>query len=170
MSEYRLRQEMAAAALLKSEIQSTVDLRMDDDNLLRDVIEGETSLHEMIAQVTEELVATEGMARGLGQTVSTLTDRRKRLDYKAEKLREALKAAMIMGEIAKLQTPAATLSVSKGRDGYFITDVSAIPDEFLTRPEPVPNRRAIGDAVKDGKEIPGVAKSNPEPILTIRTA
>ena len=49
MSDRRLELEMRAAARLKEQLVTTYG---DDADLIRDCIEGETSLHEAIARAT----------------------------------------------------------------------------------------------------------------------
>ena len=168
MRDRRLHLETQAAARLKELLTKAYG---DDEDLIRDSIEGETNLHEAIGHAALELAATEGEKAGIEIAIAKLKERLTRYCDKAIGIREAIQAAMETAELTSLKTPAATLSVRASPPGVEITDEAEIPPIFMVQPPPPPARpdkKAIAAALKDGQPIPGATLSNQAPTLSVR--
>lgn len=165
MADRRLHLEIEAAQRLKEKLTAAYG---DDADLIRDSIEGETSLHEAIARATLELAATEGEKDGIEIAIAKLKERLSRYCRKADGIREAIQAAMETAELTSLKTPCATLSMRASPPRVEITDAAAIPAVFMVQPPPAPDKNAIKAALKGGDAIPGCALSNQPPALSIR--
>lgn len=161
----RLELEIRAAKRLRETLVATYG---DDVDLIRDCIEGETSLHEAISRTTLELAAVEGEKEGISIAVAKLKERLKRYANRVEGIREAIFVAMEIAELSSLKTPAATLSVRPAPPSVEITDQAAIPAIFMRVLDPVPDKNAIKDALKSGEAIPGAMLSNSAPALQVR--
>lgn len=168
MADRRLHLEIEAAQRLKEKLTAAYG---DDADLIRDSIEGETSLHEAIARATLELAATEGEKDGIEIAIAKLKERLSRHCRKAEGIREAIQAAMETAELTSLKTPCATLSMRASPPRVEIIDPALIPAVFMVQPPPppaAPDKRAIAAALKAKEEVPGCALSNQPPALSVR--
>lgn len=153
----RIDLELAAAKKLKAKLLS---LGEDDDDLVRDMIEGETKLHEAIARVALELAAVEGEAAGIRGAISTLNARLDRHEKRAEGLREAIFEAMQVAEQTTMKTPAASLSIRPTPPKVEIIDPASIPKSFMRQADPVPDKQLIKSMLQSGKAVDGCTLSN----------
>ena len=89
-----------------------------------------------------------------------MADRQKRLEKKAESLKNYL-TYILDGQ--KFSTPRVAMSFRRS-ESVNITDEYSVPDEYLTVTTMTkPDKKAIKDAIKGGKEVAGaelVTKSN----------
>lgn len=161
----RLDVEVKAAQQLKARL---LQLPNADDDLVRDMIEGETKLHEAIAAVVKELACVEAEAEGMATAQKALLMRRQRHEARAEALRLALTEAMEMAELTSMKTPIASLSLRPAPPRVEIIDPAAIPAEYMVQPAPVPDKSAIRSDLKDGKAVPGCTLSNQPVTLSVR--
>jgi hypothetical protein len=161
----RLDLEIRAAARLKEQLVATYG---DDAELVRDSIEGETSLHEAIGAAVLELAAVESEKEGIEIAIAKLKERLDRHCRKAQGIRGAIFTAMEVAELPSIKTPAATLTVRASAPKVEIVEQSLIPPIYWTRPDPVLDKRAVAEAVKNGEVIPGAVLSNAAPALSVR--
>lgn len=165
MADRKLHLEMEAAQRLKDKLTATYG---DDVDLIRDMVEAETSLHEAIGRASLELAAVEGEKEGVEIAIAKLKARLERHSKRAEGIREAIQAAMETAEITSLKTAAATLSLRSSQAAVEITDQAALPVIFLKQPPPTVDKKAISAALKSGEAIPGAVLSNQPPALSVR--
>lgn len=161
-----------------AEIEAAKALRLalgsdaDDAELLSDMIEGETSLFEMIDLVLDVIQQDQELLDGITSRMDALRDRKERIRYRQAGRKAMIEQAMsIFGE-RKLERPEATLSLSKRADRLEIYDESEIPSQFFKRSDPVIDKKSLMDALKglspEDDAIPG-ARLTPSPdSLTIR--
>lgn len=163
----RLDLEIRAAARLKEQLVATYG---DDAELIKDMIEGETGLHDCIAKAALELAAVEGEKEGIEVAIAKLRERLTRHCNKAIGIREAIFGAMEIAELPSLKTAAATLSVRASPPRVEITDEKAIPSLYLNQPPPTVDKKAVSAALKSGEAVPGAVLSNSPPALSVRFA
>ena len=167
MSERRLELETRAAKRVKETLLAAYG---DDTDLIRDVIEGETSVREALAAVAKTLQSVEGDIKGIEIVMAEQAGRKARYVRHRDGLREALACGMEVAEITSLKTPVATLSMRATPPSVEIIDQSVIPPAFMRVADPVPDKRAILAALKDGTPIPGCVLSNQPPALSVRNS
>lgn len=161
----KLQLEIDAAQRLKDKLIATYG---EDADLIRDMVEGETSLHEAIGKAALELAAVEGEIEGVKIAKTKLDERLERHLKRAEGIRDAIQTAMETAELTSLKTPAATLSMRASPPRVKIADLALIPTCLMVQPPPSPDKRAIGAALKAGEVIPGASLSNQPPALSVR--
>jgi hypothetical protein len=140
----------------------------DDDDLLLDTIEGETGLFEAIDKLLLSIHLDAGAAKGIQKAMSDLDLRAGRLEKRAETARALIEQAMMLAELDKIERPTATLSLVRRAAKVEITEEAEIPAEFWKAGDPKLDKKALGQALKDGQAVPGAALSNQAPSLTIR--
>lgn len=138
--------------------------------LLIDTIEGETSLLEAIDRLLLTIAENEGLALGAIAAGREILSRADRFTRRAERARAMIEQALMIAELDKLERPAATLSLVRRGAKVELTEESDIPAEFWKTGDPKLDKKALLEALKEGRPVPGAALSNQAPSLTIRTA
>ena len=160
-----LEREIKAAELMREHIKS---LAGEDADAIRDGIEGETNLHEMIAT----MIKADGEDAALVEAIKTyqaqVANRRSRVETRIETRRALLATAMELAELSKLETPAGTISRKPVPPKAIVTDEHAIPSAFWDPQPPKLNKVALTAALRDKQEIPGAVLSNPQTTIAIR--
>jgi hypothetical protein len=140
-----------------------------DEQTLADTVEGLTDLHEIVQAVIRAALADEALARGLKGRISDMQDRLDRLEDRASKRRQIAKDVMIELDLKKLMAPDFTASIRPGMPGLVVLNEEAVPSIYWQPSEPRLKRQELAYELKQGAEIAGVALSNPEPVLSVRT-
>jgi len=140
-----------------------------DEQTLADTVEGLTDLHEIVAAIVRAALADEALATGLKGRIAEMQDRLERLQDCAAKRRQIARDVMVELDVKKIAAPDFTVSVRPGMPSLLVLDEAAVPSIYWEPREPRLNRQGLVNDLKQGAEITGVALSNPEPILSVRT-
>jgi hypothetical protein len=140
-----------------------------DEQTLADTVEGLTDLHEIVMAIIRAALADEALARGLKCRISDMQGRLDRLEDRASKRRQIAKDAMVELDLKKLNAPDFTASIREGTPSLMVINEDAVPSIYWQPSEPRLNRQELAYELKQGAEIAGVALSNPEPVLSVRT-
>jgi hypothetical protein len=136
----------ARAALAVRE--SIAAVATDDDELLTDMIEGETDLFEIIDRLIARRAENMALAAGAAQHIETMRGRRERFERLAEQDRTLITQAMLIAELPSVRRPVATLSLSARAAKLVIDDEAAIPSGFWKVGDPRLDKIALAEAVK----------------------
>jgi len=140
-----------------------------DEQTLADTVEGLTDVHEIIAAIVRNALADEALATGLKSRVAEMDERLNRLRDRATKRRQIVKEVMVELDIRKITAPDFTVSIRPGMPALLVLDEAAVPSIYWEPREPRLNRQELLSDLKGGVDINGVALSNPEPVLNVRT-
>ena len=140
-----------------------------DEQTLADTVEGLTDLHEILMAVIRAALADQALATGLEGRIGEMQARRDRLQDRAAKRRQIAKDVMVELDLKKLSAPDFTVSIRPGTPALMVIDEAAVPSIYWEPREPLLNRQGLANDLKQGAEIAGVALSNPEPVLSVRT-
>jgi hypothetical protein len=140
-----------------------------DEQTLADTVEGLTDVHEILAAIIRAALADENLATGLKIRVTEMQDRLARLQDCAAKRRQIAKDVMLDLDIKKLTAPDFTASVRPGMPALVVLDEAAVPSIYWQPIPPRLNRQGLLNELKEGVDIKGVALSDPEPVLSVRT-
>jgi len=140
-----------------------------DEQTLADTVEGLTDLHEILTAIIRAALADQALATGLERRIAEMQARRDRLQDRATKRRQIAKDAMVELDLKKLTAPDFTASIRPGTPALMVIDEAAVPSIYWEPREPRLNRQELANDLKQGAEIEGVALSNPEPVLSVRT-
>ena len=140
-----------------------------DEQTLADTVEGLTDLHEIVAAIVRAALADKALATGLKNRIAEMQDRLARLQDSASKRRQIAKDVMLELDVKKITAPDFTVSIRPGMPSLLILDEAAVPSIYWEPREPRLNRQGLLNELKDGADIKGVALSNPEPVLSVRT-
>jgi Siphovirus Gp157 len=140
-----------------------------DEQALADTVEGLTDLHEIVAAIVRAALTDEALANGLNSRIAEMEERRDRLQDRASTRRQVVKEVMVELDLKKITAPDFTVSIRPGTPALLVLDGAAVPSIYWEPREPRLNRQGLLNELKDGAEIEGVALSNPEPVLSVRT-
>ena len=140
-----------------------------DEQTLADTVEGLTDLHEIIAAIIRSALTDEALANGLKIRVSEMHERLDRLQDRASKRRQIAKDAMLELDIKKITAPDFTVSIRPGMPALLVLDEAVVPSIYWQPSVPRLDRQGLLSELKGGAEIDGVALSNPDPVLSVRT-
>jgi hypothetical protein len=140
-----------------------------DEQTLADTVEGLTDLHEIVAAIIRAALADEALAIGLKVRIAEMQDRLERLQDCAAKRRQIAKDVMVELDLKKITAPDFTVSIRPGMPALLVLDEAAVPSIYWEPREPRLNRQELLSDLKSGADVSGVALSNPEPVLSVRT-
>lgn len=101
--------------------------------------------------------------------IKRLQERKKAIENRRKSLREYLLHNMQAANIPKIECPLFTATLRKGVESAEVTDLSLIPNEFVTVDVvTTPNKKAIKEALLSGKEVPGATLKRGETTIVIK--
>jgi ribosomal protein L13E len=158
--------------IIKRQIEA-LKLRFTDlqDTELEDwliSLESETDLSELIEQIIFRIEDAKVLVTGLKEHISDLRARQDRFEWRIDSLRQTIASLMDKADVSKIEMPAATVSIRSGQP-QLVGDVDPmdLPVDLI-RTTIEPDKTAIKNALKAGREVPGFSLSNAPPQLTIR--
>jgi Siphovirus Gp157 len=140
-----------------------------DEQTLADTVEGLTDLHEIVTAIIRSALNDEALATALKCRIGDMQGRLDRLQDRASKRRQIAKDVMVELDLKKLNAPDFTASIREGTPSLMVIDEEAVPSIYWQPSEPRLNRQGLAYELKQGAEVPGVALSDPEPVLSVRT-
>ena len=140
-----------------------------DEQTLADTVEGLTDLHEIVQAIIRAALSDEALVLGLRCRISDMQGRLDRLQDRASKRRQIARDVMVELDLKKLNAPDFTASIREGIPSLMVINEDAVPSIYWQPSEPHLNRQELAYELKQGAEIAGVALSNPEPVLSVRT-
>ena len=148
---YLLAQEFRADA----EKLATLDL---DDQTFQDTLEGMKGEIELKATNVAMMARMfDADAAAVKQWAKDAAERAKSMEARADRLRSYLSDNLLACGIEKVEGPGVAISFRKS-SAVVIDGADLIPAEFMRIPEPKPaepDKKAIADAIKAGREVPG---------------
>lgn len=149
---YQLADEYAVA------VQRLSDLELDDQTIA-DTLEGlQGALEIKATNVAMFARNLEAAAEQIRQAESAMAARRKAIENRAGRIREYLMVNMEKAGISKIECPYFRIAVRENPPAVVIDMQGEIPQEFMKQPEPPPpspDKKAIAEAIKAGRSVPG---------------
>lgn len=131
----------------------------DDELVIADTIEAESYPLEVKAQnVAYAVKNLEATADAIKAAEKEMAERRKRIENRAANVKEYLKTCMEIAGVTKIDCPHFALAIKNNPASVDVFEPGLIPAEFMRQPEPPPaspDKTAIKEALKAGKEVPG---------------
>lgn len=180
------------AIAVKGLRESLAAVDPDDETLLTDSIEGQTSFFEIVDAILERMLVNEAAVEGIEVVVKSLGARKARYEQRIKSDRALLEQAMTIAELAKIERPTATLSLSARAPSLTITEESDIPAAWWKAGDPTLDKKGLTAALKERAkaldalpqdpearaaaldalppDIPGATLSNGAPSISIRRA
>jgi hypothetical protein len=146
------------AAEYRADVAKLEDLELDDQTFLdtMEAIGGDLETKAMnTAFAAKNLEAT---AAQIKEHAKAMVERAKALENRAERIRKYLLDGLTLAQVEKVDTPYFRIKIALNPPSVQIADESLIPDAYKTEPEPpkpMPDKKLIAAALKDGFEVPG---------------
>ena len=148
---------------LSTEYQIAADKLLDmdiDEQTIVDTLDGMASDIEVKAKNVAFFIRNlEASAEQIKLAEKAMSDRRKSLENKAERIKEYLKNNMQACNFTKIECEYFTLSIQKNPHRLVIDDAGKIPQHLYVYPEappPYPDNALIKEKLKAGEVIDGV--------------
>jgi len=139
-----------------------------DDDAVRDLIEGETRLHEILGYVLRSIMDDQTMSAAIAERSKDLQGRKQRIDARIQRKREMCEQAMQEAELKRYEGPECTATLSERKPSLTVYAADELPETFLIM-EPKADKTAIRSALEKGEAVPGATLTNAAPSLTLRT-
>lgn len=130
-----------------------------DDQTVADTLEGLSGDLEVKATNVAMFVRNlETSAEAIKAAEAQMAARRKAIEARADRIREYLKTNMERTGITKIDSPYFSLRIKANPAAVHVEALELVPMKFFRQPAPPPpaiDKKAIGDALKAGEEVPG---------------
>jgi hypothetical protein len=130
-----------------------------DEQTIADTLEGASGdIEAKSINVAMFIRNLETSAEAIKQAEKEMADRRKAIEKKADSIKQYLKDNMQRCGITKIESPYFALTIKKNPPSVVIDDVGAIAGELYVYPDapaPYPDKKAIAELLKAGKEVNG---------------
>lgn len=144
----------------------------DDDDLMNDMIEGESDVMEKVSRLLRWMALQEASAEALKAVEADFAGRRARYSERVQWARTALSRFMDAVGIKKVERPEATVSIRDASPSVIYADdfdVEKLPEALIvTKTTKTADKKALKEALEAGGEIPGARLSNGGRVLTVR--
>lgn len=166
MNTMELTREIEAAKILREQI---ADIAQGDEEFIRDTIEGETNVRELIAALVAHEAEDLAVLEGISDLIKKLRDRCARLEGRINTRRALIASGMEISAIDKLETPAGTVSVKNVPPSVRVIEEADIPPRFWKPQAPKLDKKELLAALKAKEIIPGAELSNGSRTIQIRS-
>ena len=162
---HALYDETKTAAMLLAQM---ADIIGDDEDAKRDLVEGETSLREVIAKAVQKIGEDGAAIDGIHAYITELKQRAERIEQRVENMRTAVAVALELAQEKKIETAFGTVTLRAAARHAIITEESEIPSHFWEPRPPKLDKSALTKALKEGQQIAGATLSNGGNAIQIR--
>src|SRR5512139_3137533 len=135
-----LERELKAAQLVREQVK---DLVGEDLALIRDSVEGQTSLFEILSAMAEADGEEAALIEGLAAYIKKLQDRKMRIEERREIRRALMANALDIAELPRLVTAAGTITRKALPPKAIVVEEADIPERFYVPQEPKLDRAAL---------------------------
>lgn len=140
----------------------------DDEQLRADVLEGETSLDEVLERLWQIECDSNGMIAAISERQKDLQARKKRFERRIEVTRSLMLLVLNRADLSKRELTEFTVFKRSGTASVHIDDADAVPRQ-LCKVTYSPDKTAIKKQLDDGELVPGaILVTGPENV-TVRT-
>jgi hypothetical protein len=140
-----------------------------DDETLRDTLEGESNLPDMLAEILRSVLQDEAFVVALRGRIGDMQERAGRLSERARKKRDLVAHVMADAELKKLVEPDLTVSLRPSRPPLVVVDQDIIPEDYWKPQDPKLDRQGLIAALSSGRQVPGASLGNAAMTISVRT-
>jgi hypothetical protein len=157
-------------ASLKAQLAAIHPDVESDEQLLTDVLDGQTDSLDVLREIVRSAIHHETLAEALNARISTMRARRDRLEAHGAACRNVVRAGLAELGLRKLEDSEFTAVLRDGPPKVVISDLEELPDAYK-RVKIEPALTAIGRDLKAGEQVPGAALAfSNTPVLAISRA
>ena len=140
----------------------------EDDDLLSDMLEGSTELHEFLTRIEDRRQHAVTMSAALATRIADCETRQKRYENQEQAMRALALSLMQQAGVSKVELPEATLSIRKGAARIVVVDDASVPDDLckFTR---TPDKTKIKALIDGGASPNWAVRDGGADSLSVRT-
>lgn len=143
-------------------IQSLIEEGADEEVFAEAIAKNEMDLADKLEGYAMVMKNIESDIDGFKAEEKRLAERRKSMESKIKRMKEAMHDAMSSTGEKKIQGEKFTFTVQKNPPSLKVMDDKLIPGHFFEQQEPQLNKKALMDELKAGNEIAGAEISEGE--------
>lgn len=152
---------------LRNELLERWPELINDEEALGDTLEGASDLSDVTARIIRSALEDERQALSVGEHIAKVQSRKAYFEWRAARKRALALRAMTEGNLPRIIQPDFSAHVGHSRGRVIITDEDALALDYV-RLKKEPDKKAIGEALRNGATIEGATLSNPEATLTVK--
>ena len=161
-----------AARSAASFVDGIRDMLGDDDELLQDMLEGETDLLGALQKAADAIDEESILIDGMTKRITELQERKRLASNRVSRIKALIEQAMTMaGDMKTVRLPNMTITLKNKAPAPVIDEESSIPSRYWIeqpRPDPKLDKKAIADDLANGATVPGCHLDNGGVSLAIR--
>lgn len=116
----------------------------------------EAEFNDKALAVSRVILNMDGDIEAVDAEIARLEKRRRILSNRKGQIIDYLRENMEAAQITKISCPLFTITLAKGRNSVVVDDEKLLPDDLVSvKVTTIPNKKAIADQLKAGKEIKG---------------
>jgi hypothetical protein len=139
-----------------------------DEQLLADMMEGETDLVSLVTRLHEQVARDGEMLAGITERAAAIRERKGRIEARQAAFKAGIGKLLRAAKLSKLELPEVTYSVRDGKPKLEILLPGAVPDEWC-KPRYEPDKTAINLAFADADSLPNwLAREPATDVVTAR--
>ncbi|WP_144933982.1 siphovirus Gp157 family protein [Pseudomonas alabamensis] len=116
----------------------------------------EAEFNDKALAVSRVILNMDGDVEAVDAEIARLEERKRLLPNRKNQIIEYLRENMEAAQITKISCPLFTITLAKGRNSVVVDDEKLLPDDLVSvKVTTTPNKKAIADQLKAGKEIKG---------------
>ncbi|MBA1189326.1 siphovirus Gp157 family protein [Pseudomonas entomophila] len=116
----------------------------------------EAEFNDKALAVSRVILNMDGDIEAVDVEIARLEERKRLLSNRKGQIIDYLRENMEAAQITKISCPLFTITLAKGRNSVVVDDEKLLPDDLVSvKVTTTPNKKAIADQLKAGKEIKG---------------
>lgn len=147
-------------------VQHTTDTKRPQACRARDIVEGWTDIHEIVAAIVPAAMTDGALDKDLRLRMAEMQNRVGRLEERACKRQQIARAVMVTAASSRSPCQIFTISIRRGTPAVVVTDDSVIPLQYWQPRDPRLDRQSLSTDLKGAAAIPGAVHSNAKPVLS----
>lgn len=133
------------------------DADNDDDLVLFNsaLIDIQGQLEDKVENIVNLIRNSDADIKALKEEEQRLNKKRKALENKVQSMKDYVFDSLVVTGTESIKYKAFKVSIKENPESVFVTDANKIPDSYFVTQEPKIDKRAVKEAIKDGKSVPG---------------
>ncbi|MBO6755434.1 MAG: siphovirus Gp157 family protein [Roseibium sp.] len=144
----------------------------EDDDLLHDMLEGETDLMTALQKAADAIDEENVLIDGMDKRIGEMQERKRLAKARVQHIKTLIEQALVMaGDMKTVRLPNMTITLRDRKPAPVIERESDIPSRFwIPQPPPDPklDKKALAEAMNGGAEVPGCHLDNGGVTLAFR--
>ncbi|MDO7911382.1 siphovirus Gp157 family protein [Pseudomonas sp. 22-AL-CL-001] len=129
----------------------------------------EAEFNDKALAVSRVILNMDGDIEAVDAEIARLEERKRLLSNRKGQIIDYLRENMEAGQITKISCPLFTITLAKGRNSVVVDDEKLLPDDLVSvKVITTPNKKAIADQLKAGKEIKGARLERGKSLVQIK--